>query len=97
MACSSPLSRFSVCGQIAITRLPEGLKQQGRYKVNLTPLGQDNTATRTANSDQQGAFCFYAKPGDYSVTVRYRNTACSDYEMNCLYFGGFGCIERSCP
>uniref|UniRef100_A0A674CCU5 Nodal modulator n=1 Tax=Salmo trutta TaxID=8032 RepID=A0A674CCU5_SALTR len=59
---------FSVCGQIAITRLPEGLKQQGRYKVTLTPLGQ-NTATRTTDSDQQGAFCFHAKPGDYSVTV----------------------------
>uniref|UniRef100_A0A8C8JIX6 Prealbumin-like fold domain-containing protein n=1 Tax=Oncorhynchus tshawytscha TaxID=74940 RepID=A0A8C8JIX6_ONCTS len=60
---------FSVCGQIAITRLPEGLKQQGRYKVTLTPRGQDNTATRTTDSDQQGAFCFHAKPGDYSVTV----------------------------
>uniref|UniRef100_A0A8C8C9B5 Nodal modulator n=1 Tax=Oncorhynchus tshawytscha TaxID=74940 RepID=A0A8C8C9B5_ONCTS len=60
---------FSVCGQIAITRLPESLKQQGRYKVTLTPRGQDNTATRTTDSDQQGAFCFYAKPGDYSVTV----------------------------
>ncbi|CAB1344572.1 unnamed protein product [Coregonus sp. 'balchen'] len=60
---------FSVCGQIAITHLPEGMKQQGRYKVTLTPLGQDNTATRTTDSDQQGAFCFQAKPGDYSVTV----------------------------
>ncbi|KAK5899861.1 hypothetical protein CesoFtcFv8_009289 [Champsocephalus esox] len=39
---------FSVCGQISVSRLPEGMKQQGRYK---------------------GAFCFQAKPGDYSVHV----------------------------
>ncbi|XP_019905336.2 nodal modulator 1 [Esox lucius] len=60
---------FSVCGRIAVTRLPEGMKQQGRYKVTLTPLGQDRSATRTTDSDQQGAFCLHAKPGDYIVTV----------------------------
>ncbi|XP_062304047.1 BOS complex subunit NOMO1 [Osmerus eperlanus] len=60
---------FSVCGQIAVSRLPEGLKQLGRYRVTLAPLGQDQTAGRTADSDQQGGFCFQAKPGDYSVQV----------------------------
>ncbi|XP_061578826.1 BOS complex subunit NOMO1 [Cololabis saira] len=60
---------FSVCGQISISRLPEGMKQQGRYKVTLTHLGQDNASSRTIDSDPQGAFCFQAKPGDYSVHV----------------------------
>ncbi|KAM6940411.1 BOS complex subunit NOMO1 [Xenentodon cancila] len=60
---------FSVCGQISISRLPEGMKQQGRYKVTLTHLGQDKTSSRTTDSDPQGAFCFQAKPGDYSVHV----------------------------
>uniref|UniRef100_A0A7N6FFD0 Nodal modulator n=1 Tax=Anabas testudineus TaxID=64144 RepID=A0A7N6FFD0_ANATE len=58
---------FSVCGQIAISRLPEGMKQQGRYKVTLTH--QDKTSSRTVDSDPQGAFCFQAKPGDYSIHV----------------------------
>uniref|UniRef100_A0A8C9XS04 NODAL modulator 1 n=1 Tax=Sander lucioperca TaxID=283035 RepID=A0A8C9XS04_SANLU len=60
---------FSVCGQISISHLPEGMKQQGRYKVSLTPPGQDSAASRTIDSDPQGAFCFQAKPGDYSVHV----------------------------
>ncbi|KAG7491883.1 hypothetical protein MATL_G00008710 [Megalops atlanticus] len=60
---------FSVCGQISITRLPEGMKQQGRYRVTLTPQGQDKAAVRTTDSDQQGAFCFQARPGDYSIQV----------------------------
>ncbi|KAM6972753.1 BOS complex subunit NOMO1 [Aplochiton taeniatus] len=60
---------FSVCGQISISRLPGGMKQQGRYKVTLIPNGEDKTATRTTDSDPQGAFCFQAKPGDYSVQV----------------------------
>ncbi|XP_028256161.1 LOW QUALITY PROTEIN: nodal modulator 1-like [Parambassis ranga] len=58
---------FSVCGQISISRLPEGMKQQGRYKVTLTHKGQ--ISSRTIDSDPQGAFCFQAKPGDYSVHV----------------------------
>ncbi|XP_061844241.1 BOS complex subunit NOMO1 [Nerophis lumbriciformis] len=60
---------FSVCGQIAISRLPEGMKQQGRYKITLTHQGQDKTSGRVIDSDIQGAFCFQAKPGDYSVHV----------------------------
>ncbi|KAJ8246016.1 hypothetical protein GJAV_G00262750 [Gymnothorax javanicus] len=60
---------FSVCGQISITRLPEGMKQQGRYRVTLTPRGQDKAASRTTDSDSQGAFCFQARPGDYSIQV----------------------------
>uniref|UniRef100_A0A667XUU7 NODAL modulator 1 n=1 Tax=Myripristis murdjan TaxID=586833 RepID=A0A667XUU7_9TELE len=60
---------FSVCGQISISRLPEGMKQQGRYKVTLTHQGQDKSSSRTTDSDPQGAFCFQAKPGDYSVQV----------------------------
>uniref|UniRef100_A0A673C6F0 Nodal modulator n=1 Tax=Sphaeramia orbicularis TaxID=375764 RepID=A0A673C6F0_9TELE len=59
---------FSVCGQISISRLPEGMKQQGRYKVTLTHQGQDR-ASRTIDSDPQGGFCFQTKPGDYSVHV----------------------------
>lgn len=62
--------RFSVCGQISISRLPEGMKQQGRYKVSLAHLGQDKASSRTIDSDPQGAFCFQAKPGDYSIYVR---------------------------
>lgn len=62
-------SSFSVCGRIAVSRLPEGMKQQGRYKVTLTPSGQDKAAARTTESDHMGAFCFQARPGDYSVQV----------------------------
>ncbi|KAK1885759.1 Nodal modulator 3, partial [Dissostichus eleginoides] len=60
---------FSVCGQISVSRLPEGMKQQGRYKVTLTQQGQDKASSKTVDSDPQGAFCFQAKPGDYSVHV----------------------------
>nr|XP_046260823.1 nodal modulator 1 [Scatophagus argus] len=60
---------FSVCGQISISRLPEGMKQQGRYKVTLTHQEQDKSSSKTVDSDPQGAFCFQAKPGDYSVHV----------------------------
>ncbi|XP_019744926.1 nodal modulator 1 [Hippocampus comes] len=59
---------FSVCGLISISRLPEGMKQ-GRYKVTLTHQGQDKSSGRITDSDTQGAFCFQAKPGDYSVHV----------------------------
>uniref|UniRef100_A0A8C4ICK8 Nodal modulator 1 n=1 Tax=Dicentrarchus labrax TaxID=13489 RepID=A0A8C4ICK8_DICLA len=60
---------FSVCGQISISRLPEGMKQQGRYKVTLTHQDQEKTPSKTIDSDPQGAFCFQTKPGDYSVHV----------------------------
>ncbi|XP_015215763.2 BOS complex subunit NOMO1 [Lepisosteus oculatus] len=60
---------FSVCGHISITRLPEGVKQQGRYKVTLVPQGKDKSSARTTESDHRGAFCFQAKPGDYSIQV----------------------------
>uniref|UniRef100_A0A3Q3IUZ5 Prealbumin-like fold domain-containing protein n=1 Tax=Monopterus albus TaxID=43700 RepID=A0A3Q3IUZ5_MONAL len=60
---------FSVCGQISITHLPEGMKQQGHYKVTLTHQGQGKTSSRTIDSNPQGAFCFQARPGDYSVHV----------------------------
>ncbi|XP_056891025.1 BOS complex subunit NOMO1 [Takifugu flavidus] len=60
---------FSVCGQISLSRLPEGMKQQGRYKVTLKHQDQDKTSRKTVESDPQGVFCFQAKPGDYSVHV----------------------------
>ncbi|MGH0128277.1 UNVERIFIED_CONTAM: hypothetical protein FKN15_034113 [Acipenser sinensis] len=59
---------FSVCGQILISLLAEGIKQQGRYRVTLT--SQDKkTSSRTVESDHQGAFCFQAKPGEYNIHV----------------------------
>uniref|UniRef100_A0A4W4F4M3 Prealbumin-like fold domain-containing protein n=1 Tax=Electrophorus electricus TaxID=8005 RepID=A0A4W4F4M3_ELEEL len=58
---------FSVCGQISVPRLPEGLKQLNRFKVTLSSQGQG--VLRTAESDHQGAFCFQARPGDYRVQV----------------------------
>lgn len=70
-------SRFSVCGQISISRLPEGMKQQGRYKVTLSHRGQVKTFSRVIESDPQGSFCFQAKPGDYSVQVRLKSSAVS--------------------
>ncbi|CAL8358775.1 unnamed protein product [Boreogadus saida] len=62
---------FSVCGRIAVSRLPEGMKQQSRYRVTLRPRDQDQDPGlgKTADSDLQGGFCFQAKPGDYSVHV----------------------------
>uniref|UniRef100_A0A8C4XBY7 NODAL modulator 1 n=1 Tax=Erpetoichthys calabaricus TaxID=27687 RepID=A0A8C4XBY7_ERPCA len=60
---------FSVCGQILISRLPEGMKHMSRYKVVLTPEGKDKSNSRTVESDAQGAFCFQTKPGDYSIQV----------------------------
>ncbi|KAI7807708.1 BOS complex subunit NOMO1 [Triplophysa rosa] len=59
---------FSVCGQILVSRLPEGVKQLGRYKVTLSAQRQDQVL-RTIESDSQGAFCFQVKPDDYSVQV----------------------------
>ncbi|XP_076872142.1 BOS complex subunit NOMO1 [Brachyhypopomus gauderio] len=58
---------FSVCGQISVARLPEGLKHLNRFKVALSSPGEG--VVRTAESDHQGAFCFQAKPGDYRVQV----------------------------
>ncbi|KAI4889980.1 hypothetical protein NFI96_024366, partial [Prochilodus magdalenae] len=60
---------FSVCGQISVTRLPEGIKHLGRYKVTLSGRGHDQGVVRTIESDNQGTFCFQAKPGDYGVQV----------------------------
>ncbi|KAF5902948.1 nodal modulator 1-like, partial [Clarias magur] len=60
---------FSMCGQIAITHLPEGIKQLGHYKVMLTGQGRDQAVIRTIESNHQGVFCFQAKPGDYSIQV----------------------------
>ncbi|RXM33768.1 Nodal modulator 1 [Acipenser ruthenus] len=60
---------FNVCGQISILLLPEGMKQRSRYKVTLTPQGKEKTSSRTVESDPQGAFCFQAKPGEYSIQV----------------------------
>lgn len=63
-----------MCGQISISRLPEGMKQQGRYKVTLKHQDPEKTSSKTIESDPQGGFCFQAKPGDYSVQVRSRRT-----------------------
>ncbi|KAF4080021.1 hypothetical protein AMELA_G00165660 [Ameiurus melas] len=60
---------FSMCGQISIAHLPEGIKHLGRYKVMLSGQGHDQTVIRMIESNQQGVFCFQAKPGDYSVQV----------------------------
>ncbi|XP_007258520.3 nodal modulator 1 [Astyanax mexicanus] len=60
---------FSVCGHISVTRLPETIKHLGRYKVTLSGQGREQGVVRTIESDHQGAFCFQAKPGDYSVQV----------------------------
>lgn len=58
-----------MCGQISIAHLPEGIKHLGRYKVMLSGQGHDQTVIRMIESNQQGVFCFQAKPGDYSVQV----------------------------
>ncbi|XP_065096075.1 BOS complex subunit NOMO1 [Paramisgurnus dabryanus] len=60
---------FSMCGQILVSHLPEGVKQLGRYKVTLSSQRQDEGFFRTVESDNQGAFCFQVKPGYYSVQV----------------------------
>ncbi|KAF3843974.1 hypothetical protein F7725_016022 [Dissostichus mawsoni] len=53
---------FSVCGQISVSRLPEGMKQQGRYKVTLTQQGQDKASSKTVDSDPQGPSAFRPNP-----------------------------------
>uniref|UniRef100_A0A3P9MQJ9 Nodal modulator n=1 Tax=Oryzias latipes TaxID=8090 RepID=A0A3P9MQJ9_ORYLA len=45
------------------------MKQQSRFRVILTPRGQDKATSRSVDSDPQGAFCFQAKPGDYNIQV----------------------------
>lgn len=60
---------FSVCGQISITHLPEGIKHLGRYRVTLSGQGRQQGFVRTVESERHGVFCFQAKPGDYSVQV----------------------------
>lgn len=46
------------------------MKQQSRFRVILTPRGQDKATSRSVDSDPQGAFCFQAQPGDYNIQVR---------------------------
>ncbi|XP_062854165.1 BOS complex subunit NOMO1 [Trichomycterus rosablanca] len=60
---------FSICGQIFLARLPEGIKHLGRYKVTLSSQERSQGVLRAIESDHQGAFCFQAKPGDYSIQV----------------------------
>ncbi|XP_044289374.1 nodal modulator 1-like isoform X2 [Varanus komodoensis] len=58
---------FSVCGQIAITRFPDSVKQFGKYKVTMWPQDKDRAQLLTTETDARGTFCFRAKSGAYVV------------------------------
>ncbi|XP_064415226.1 BOS complex subunit NOMO3 isoform X2 [Latimeria chalumnae] len=60
---------FSVCGQIAVTRFPEGIKQANKYKVIMITQDKDRALSLTAETDFRGGFCFKAKPAAYSIKV----------------------------
>lgn len=60
--------RFSICGQIAIVRSPDTIKQMSKYRVVLSSQDKDK-ALLTVDSDAHGSFCFKAKPGAYKVQV----------------------------
>ncbi|KAM4631893.1 BOS complex subunit NOMO1-like [Discoglossus pictus] len=62
-------TRFSVCGDISITHLPETMKQMSKFKITLTPQDKERTSFLTTESDVQGAFCFQARKGSYNIQV----------------------------
>ncbi|KAM9305783.1 BOS complex subunit NOMO3-like [Gastrophryne carolinensis] len=62
-------ARFSVCGEISVTHVPEGSKLMGKYKVTLTPLDKEQTSVLITESDSRGGFCFQARRGSYNVQV----------------------------
>lgn len=61
--------RFSVCGQISVTRFPDSIKQITKYKVNMWPQDKEKAVLMTAETDARGGFCFKARPGLYVLQV----------------------------
>ena len=71
--------RFSLCGQIVIDQLPEGLSYTSpQRQVTLHPKGDPSKLT-TLTSDNQGAFCAEVQPGTYVVKVSART--CNDVQV----------------
>ncbi|CAN2391607.1 carbohydrate binding, partial [Pristimantis euphronides] len=62
-------ARFSVCGDISITHLPESIKAMSKYKVTLTSQDKERASVLTTDSDSHGAFCFQARRGSYNIQV----------------------------
>ena len=75
-------------------QLPEGMKQQGRYRVTLTPHGLDKAVGRTTDSDPQGAFCFQARPGDYSIQVQFNSSGGLVLALFLVYVEGLTCFQQ---
>uniref|UniRef100_A0A452HR85 Uncharacterized protein n=1 Tax=Gopherus agassizii TaxID=38772 RepID=A0A452HR85_9SAUR len=63
------ICRFSVCGQISVTRFPDTVKQFNKYKVIMMPQDKDKASLVTTETDPHGIFCFKAKLGTYSIQV----------------------------
>ncbi|XP_078097035.1 BOS complex subunit NOMO1 isoform X2 [Mustelus asterias] len=60
---------FSVCGQVAVKRFPEGLKQIVKYKLAMVAQSKDKASPIITETDSRGLFCFQAKAGTYIIQV----------------------------
>lgn len=62
--------RFSLCGQIVIDKLPEGLRQvPPQRRVIYFPEGKNSDAVSIA-TDKDGKFCTHAASGKYLIKVQ---------------------------
>ncbi|XP_048407987.1 BOS complex subunit NOMO1 [Stegostoma tigrinum] len=60
---------FSVCGQVAVKRFPEGLKPTNKYKLAMVTQSKDKASPVITETDSHGSFCFQAKAGTYIIQV----------------------------
>jgi hypothetical protein len=68
--CNLILNRFSLCGQILIDKLPDGLRQvPPQRKVIYFPEGKNSNAA-SIGTDKDGKFCTYVSSGKYILKVR---------------------------
>ena len=62
-------SKFSLCGQILIDKLPDGLRQvPSQRKVIYFPEGKNSNAA-SIGTDKDGKFCTYVSSGKYILKV----------------------------
>jgi len=64
-------TKYGVCGQINVFKIPQGVLQVHQHKVFLT-LQTDKIVTSallSTNPDKDGKFCFYTEPGKYELKV----------------------------
>ena len=62
--------RFSVCGQVIIDKIPDGLSHLPKHRmISFRIKGQGQEVKVTATEEDSGSFCTDIAPGDYVVKV----------------------------